>query len=187
MGGLSGPAIKPVALRCVHQVAQRLDVPIVGVGGIATIDDVMEFLVAGATAVQIGTANFYDPQVSMRLLEQLPDGGRRAGQRSGVRSNRAGRCELPRPAPSHVRRHTERFQTRIRIRVNHASPLRHSTDRTISLGQLFRRDSPVHRTAGRGRGVLLHRQPARADDGPRQAAAVAEHARRGHRPVGAGA
>ena len=73
MGGLSGPAIKPVALRAVHQVASALDTPIVGVGGIATIDDVMEFLVAGASAVQIGTANFYDPTVCNKILDQLPD------------------------------------------------------------------------------------------------------------------
>lgn len=72
VGGLSGPAIKPVALRCVHQVAQAVDIPIVGIGGIATLDDVMEFLVAGASAVQIGTANYYDPTVSQRLVEQLP-------------------------------------------------------------------------------------------------------------------
>ena len=61
MGGLSGPAIKPIALRAVFQAAQALRVPIVGIGGIATINDVMDFLVAGATAVQIGTANFYNP------------------------------------------------------------------------------------------------------------------------------
>lgn len=72
VGGMSGPAIKPIALRCVHQVASKVPVPIVGVGGIATIDDVMEFLVAGASAVQIGTANYYDPQVSVRLIDQLP-------------------------------------------------------------------------------------------------------------------
>ena len=72
MGGLSGPAIKPVALRCVYQVASAVKIPIVGIGGIATIDDVMEFLVAGAAAVQIGTANYYDPRVSQRLVEQLP-------------------------------------------------------------------------------------------------------------------
>ena len=73
MGGLSGPAIKPIALRCVHQVAAAVEIPIVGIGGIATIDDVMEFLVAGASAVQIGTANYYDPTVSTRLIEQLPE------------------------------------------------------------------------------------------------------------------
>lgn len=72
MGGLSGPAIKPVALRCVHQVRRASQVPIIGIGGIATIDDVMEFLVAGASAVQIGTANYYDPKVSTRLIDQLP-------------------------------------------------------------------------------------------------------------------
>lgn len=72
MGGLSGPAIKPVALRCVYQVAQSVDIPIIGIGGIATLDDVMQFLVAGATAVQIGTANFYDPQVSTRIIDSLP-------------------------------------------------------------------------------------------------------------------
>ncbi|HYV38940.1 MAG TPA: dihydroorotate dehydrogenase [Gemmataceae bacterium] len=71
-GGLSGPAIKPLALRLVWQVARSVKVPIIGIGGIATIDDVMEFLVAGASAVQIGTANFYDPMVSVRLVGQLP-------------------------------------------------------------------------------------------------------------------
>ena len=72
MGGLSGPAIKPIALRCVHQVASAVDTPLIGIGGIATIDDVMEFLVAGASAVQLGTVNFYDPTVSMRILDELP-------------------------------------------------------------------------------------------------------------------
>jgi len=71
-GGLSGPAIKPVALRMVWQVARQVKIPIVGIGGIATIDDVMDFLVAGASAVQIGTANFFDPTVSMRLVGQIP-------------------------------------------------------------------------------------------------------------------
>lgn len=72
IGGLSGPAIKPIALRCVHQVRQKLDIPIVGVGGIMTIDDCMEFFVAGASAVQVGTANFAEPVVSTRLLDALP-------------------------------------------------------------------------------------------------------------------
>ncbi len=72
MGGLSGPAIKPIALRAVYQIAQAVDIPVVGIGGIATLDDVMEFLVAGASAVQIGTANFYNPKVTMTLLDQLP-------------------------------------------------------------------------------------------------------------------
>lgn len=72
MGGLSGPAIKPVALRMVYQAAQAVHVPIMGIGGIASIDDVMEFLVAGATAVQVGTANFYRPTVCMEILDALP-------------------------------------------------------------------------------------------------------------------
>lgn len=72
VGGLSGPAIKPIALRCVYQVASKVPVPIIGVGGIATIDDAMEFFVAGASAIQIGTANYYDPLVSLRVIESLP-------------------------------------------------------------------------------------------------------------------
>jgi dihydroorotate dehydrogenase (NAD+) catalytic subunit len=71
-GGLSGPAIKPLALRLVWQVARKVRVPIVGVGGIATADDVMEFLVAGASAVQLGTVNFYDPKASVRVVDELP-------------------------------------------------------------------------------------------------------------------
>lgn len=70
-GGLSGPAIKPLALRAVWRIAKLKAVPIIGVGGIATIDDAMEFLVAGAAAVQIGTANFYDPTASVRIVEGL--------------------------------------------------------------------------------------------------------------------
>jgi len=72
VGGLSGPAIKPIALRCVYQAAQAVKTPLIGIGGIATIDDVMEFFVAGASAVQVGTANYYDPTVSMKLVDALP-------------------------------------------------------------------------------------------------------------------
>ncbi len=79
LGGLSGPAIKPIALRCVYQVAQAVSTPLIGIGGIATLDDVMEFLVTGASAVQLGTANFYDPTVSMRVLDELPDALRQLG------------------------------------------------------------------------------------------------------------
>lgn len=71
IGGLSGPAIKPLALRIVWQVAQAVKVPIIGVGGIQSLDDVMEFLIAGATAVQIGTANFYNPGLAVQLVNQL--------------------------------------------------------------------------------------------------------------------
>jgi dihydroorotate dehydrogenase (NAD+) catalytic subunit len=72
VGGLSGPAIKPIALRCVHQVRRAVDIPIVGVGGIMSIDDCMEFFVTGASAVQVGTASFAEPVVSGRLLDALP-------------------------------------------------------------------------------------------------------------------
>ena len=71
-GGLSGPAIKPLALRAVWRIAQLKAVPVIAVGGIATPDDVMEFLVVGASAVQVGTANFYDPTASVRIADALP-------------------------------------------------------------------------------------------------------------------
>jgi dihydroorotate dehydrogenase (NAD+) catalytic subunit len=71
-GGLSGPAVKPIALRMVYQVARAVRIPVMGIGGIATIDDVMEFLVTGASAVQIGTANFYNPTVTTQILDALP-------------------------------------------------------------------------------------------------------------------
>src|SRR5204862_4782945 len=83
MGGRSGPAIKPIALQCVYQVAQAVKTPLIGIGGIATIDDVMEFLVAGATAVQVGTANYYNPKASMEVLDALPQALGTAGV-SGV-------------------------------------------------------------------------------------------------------
>jgi dihydroorotate dehydrogenase (NAD+) catalytic subunit len=72
IGGLSGPAIKPIALRCVYQAAKAVRTPLMGIGGIATLDDVMEFLVAGASAVQLGTVNFYNPTASMAVLDALP-------------------------------------------------------------------------------------------------------------------
>lgn len=71
LGGLSGPAIKPLALRIVWQVAQSVSIPIIGIGGIQCLDDVMEFLVAGASAIQIGTANFYNPGLANTLVEEL--------------------------------------------------------------------------------------------------------------------
>jgi dihydroorotate dehydrogenase (NAD+) catalytic subunit len=82
MGGLSGPAIKPLALRCVYQISRAVRTPIIGIGGIATIDDVMEFLVSGASAVQIGTANFYNPTVTMQLLDALPAAVNQLGAKS---------------------------------------------------------------------------------------------------------
>lgn len=71
-GGLSGPAVKPVALRMVYQVAAAVDVPIVGIGGITSLTDVIEFLMAGATAIQVGTANYVYPDLMASLTRSLP-------------------------------------------------------------------------------------------------------------------
>lgn len=70
-GGLSGPAIKPIALRMVWQVAKRVSIPVIGIGGIATASDALEFLIVGARAVQIGTANFVNPSAVMDILDGI--------------------------------------------------------------------------------------------------------------------
>jgi dihydroorotate dehydrogenase (NAD+) catalytic subunit len=71
IGGLSGPAIKPVALRMVHDIARAVRVPVVGVGGIASASDVLEFVCAGAAAVQVGTAAFTDPALMVRIVDDI--------------------------------------------------------------------------------------------------------------------
>lgn len=72
-GGLSGPAVKPVALRMVWQVAKAVNIPVVGLGGIMTAADAIEFLMAGATAIEIGTANFLDPAVTIKVRDGISD------------------------------------------------------------------------------------------------------------------
>ena len=72
-GGLSGPCIRPIAVRMVWQVAQAVKVPVVGLGGIMNGRDAIEFLLAGASAVQIGTANFVDPQVTIKTIDFIED------------------------------------------------------------------------------------------------------------------
>jgi len=72
IGGLSGPAIKPVALRCVWQVSRAVHIPVIGVGGISSAEDVLEFILVGAHAVQVGTANFSRPDFAFRLAQELP-------------------------------------------------------------------------------------------------------------------
>lgn len=71
-GGLSGPSIKPVAIRMVYEVSQHVEIPIIGMGGIQTSEDIIEFFYAGASAVAVGTANFVDPFICKRLIEELP-------------------------------------------------------------------------------------------------------------------
>ncbi len=82
IGGLSGPAIKPVALRMVWQVASAVSIPVIGIGGIGTIEDAIEFLLAGATAVQIGTANFYNPSATEQILAGIEHYLRQQGETS---------------------------------------------------------------------------------------------------------
>lgn len=72
-GGLSGPAVKPVALRMVNQVASAVDVPIIGMGGIATAEDAIEFIMAGATMVSVGTANFHNPTVTLDIIKGIEE------------------------------------------------------------------------------------------------------------------
>jgi len=72
-GGLSGPAVKPVALRCVWQVAHAVKIPVIGLGGISTAADAIEFFMAGARAIQVGTANFVDPTVSVKIAAGISD------------------------------------------------------------------------------------------------------------------
>lgn len=72
-GGLSGPAVKPVAVRMVWQVAKAVSIPVVGLGGISTPSDALEFIMAGASAIQIGTANFIDPTVTIKIIDGLAD------------------------------------------------------------------------------------------------------------------
>lgn len=73
MGGLSGPAVKPVAVRMVYQVAQAVNIPILGLGGIVTANDAIEFMLAGASAVSVGTGNFVAPDVSIKVVDGIED------------------------------------------------------------------------------------------------------------------
>ena len=72
-GGLSGPAVKPVGIRCVYQCARQVNIPIIGVGGITSSEDVLEYLLAGASAVEVGAMNFKDPYICKKIIEDLPE------------------------------------------------------------------------------------------------------------------
>jgi dihydroorotate dehydrogenase (NAD+) catalytic subunit len=78
-GGLSGPAIKPIALNMVHRVSGAVKIPVIGIGGIASTEDALEFLLAGASAIQIGTANFTDPKITMKVIDGLKEHCRNSG------------------------------------------------------------------------------------------------------------
>lgn len=96
-GGLSGPAIKPMSLRLVWLVASTLKVPVMGIGGVASARDALEYMVAGAGAVQVGTANFVDPTVCVRIAEEMP----RLLEEAGIRNVRdiIGTLEMPARRP----------------------------------------------------------------------------------------
>ncbi len=96
-GGLSGPAIKPIAVRMVYETARAVSIPILGMGGILTPEDAVEFMLAGATAVQVGTANFADPRATERLARGLASWCRSHGVEHV--SSLTGALEIPRPAP----------------------------------------------------------------------------------------
>jgi len=81
VGGLSGPAIKPIALRMVWQVTQATNLPIIGLGGIVSVEDALEFLIVGAKAIQVGTANFVNPRVTLEIISGLEDYLRKQGLR----------------------------------------------------------------------------------------------------------
>ena len=72
-GGMSGPCVKPVAVRMVYQVAQAVKIPIIGMGGIASAEDALEFILAGATAVSVGTANFFNPRATLDVVQGIED------------------------------------------------------------------------------------------------------------------
>ena len=72
-GGLSGPCVKPIALRMVWQVAKAVNIPVVGLGGIMNATDAIEFFLAGASAIEIGTANFIDPSITMKVVDGIED------------------------------------------------------------------------------------------------------------------
>jgi dihydroorotate dehydrogenase (NAD+) catalytic subunit len=78
-GGLSGPAVRPIAVRMVWQVAKAVNIPVIGLGGIMNADDALQFIMAGATAVQVGTANFVDPTATIKIIDGVHDYCQRHG------------------------------------------------------------------------------------------------------------
>ncbi|GEN44847.1 dihydroorotate dehydrogenase [Alkalibacillus haloalkaliphilus] len=93
-GGLSGPAIKPIAIRMIHEVRKQTNLPIIGMGGISTAEDIIEFLLAGADAVAVGTANFKDPFICQKLINELPN-TLEDYQFNSIQEVRESRCHNP--------------------------------------------------------------------------------------------
>ena len=131
VGGLSGPAIRPIAVRMVYECRQKIRIPIIGMGGIATASDALEFIIAGASAVQVGTANFADPLIWPKLLDGLQQLRRAAsGQEpsaiSSAPSTRA-RAKKNGSAPSRSRRR-QRASTRLELARAASGPCRRDQD-----------------------------------------------------------
>ena len=126
VGGLSGPAIRPIAVRMVYECRQKIRIPIIGMGGIATASDALEFIIAGAAAVQVGTANFADPLIWPKLLDGIRSYGERHGINAHHRSHRHHR---------HTRARKRMDQLLVALDVDnavHATELATSPQRTAS-------------------------------------------------------
>ena len=80
--GLSGPAIKPIALIMVHEVCKNVSIPVMGMGGITTAQDAIEFIMAGATCIQVGTANFMNPKIGLEIIEGIEEFMKKEGIKS---------------------------------------------------------------------------------------------------------
>ena len=192
MGGLSGPAIRPIAVRMVYECAQAVRIPVIGMGGIATAEDALEFLIAGATAVQVGTANFVDPFVWPKLLAGITAylerhrvarvadlvGDRADEAEGGVRTvmhrilvaldvPHGGRCRPPR---HHARRRRRRPEDR-RHAVHRGGPVAGPPLRRAGASRLPRPEVPRHPAPGERLGALGRRaRRLDADDPHRRAA-----------------
>ena len=153
VGGLSGPAIRPIAVRMVYECRQKIRIPIIGMGGIATASDVLEFIIAGASAVQVGTANFADPLIWPKLL----DGIRSYGERHGIKRHRRSRRHH-----RHARARKRMDQLLVALDVDNAV---HATELAAPpQGPRRRNQDRQHAVHGRGTGA---RAPPRRSGTPR--------------------
>ncbi len=172
MGGLSGPAIRPIAVRMVWECHQAVKLPIIGMGGIASIEDALEFIIAGASAVQVGTANFVDPFIWGKLiagLDDVPDAAPdRARRRSGGHACASNRRAIDEPHSRRARRGVRRrspragrFAPRIGRRLQDRQPAVHggragrrAHARVAGRSRLPGPEVPRHSQHRRGRGPV---------------------------------